>query len=67
MSLYRILASVFLGIVGLAVLLVGINHLDGRIYWTVRRVVLFGTSVLFWLSVAAFWRWADDMLKAVRD
>jgi len=65
--LYRVLSTAFLVLTLIFGFLVLSNHVNGDILWTTSRVALVASAVVTGVVMSAFWKWAGDLLEAVRD
>lgn len=65
--LYRVLSAAFLVLTLIFGFLVLSNHANGDILWTTSKVALVASAVVTGVVMSAFWKWAGDLLEAVRD
>jgi len=65
--LYRALSIAFLVLTLIFGLLVVSNHVNGEILWTTSKIALIASAVVAGVIMSAFWKWAADLLDAVRD
>jgi len=65
--LYRALSIAFLVLTLIFGFLVVSNHVNGEILWTTSKIALIASAVVAGVIMSAFWKWAADLLDAVRD
>jgi hypothetical protein len=67
MNLYRVFAGVFGLLTFLFAFIMLSNVNGGYIYWTPTKIGMAVGGVVSGVVISLFWKWAGDLLEAVRD
>jgi hypothetical protein len=67
MNLYRVFAGIFGLLTFLFAFIMLSNVNGGYIYWTPMKIGMAVGGVVSGVVISLFWKWAGDLLEAVRD
>jgi hypothetical protein len=67
MNLYRVFAGIFGLLTFLLAFIMLSNVNGGYIYWTPMKIGMAVGGVVSGVVISLFWKWAGDLLEAVRD
>jgi hypothetical protein len=67
MNLYRVFAGIFGLLTFLLAFIMLSNVNGGYIYWTPIKIGMAVGGVVSGVVISLFWKWAGDLLEAVRD
>jgi hypothetical protein len=67
MNFYRVFAGIFGLLTFLFAFIMLSNVNGGYIYWTPMKIGMAVGGVVSGVVISLFWKWAGDLLEAVRD
>jgi|APHM01.1.fsa_nt_gi hypothetical protein len=65
MSFYKVLSGVFALLTFIFAFIVVSNTQD--IYWSASTIAAVGGAIMSGIVLSVFWKWAHDLLEAIRD